>query len=206
MSDAARVKALWQIEHEKIKDGYNLIAGVDEAGRGPLAGPVCAAAVILPADFYFAGIDDSKKLNEKKREKLYDEIIKNAVSYGVALIQNDVIDKINILNATFKAMCEAVHSLAPQPDFVLIDGNKIKGLSINHECVIGGDSKSISIAAASIIAKVTRDRIMHRLDSQYPDYGFGVHKGYPTKAHYRALFENGASPAHRKSFNLKLEG
>lgn len=206
MNDFQRVQELWQIEHEKINQGYNLIAGVDEAGRGPLAGPVCVSAVILPADFYLEGIDDSKKLNEKKKDRLYDEIIKNAVAYNIILVDNNVIDEMNILNATFKGMCDAVNGLAVKPDFVLIDGNRIKGMVIPCECVVKGDSKSISIAAASILAKVTRDRYMQTLDEEYPSYGFKVHKGYPTKAHYEALKRFGASDVHRKSFNLKLGG
>ncbi|NLB81896.1 MAG: ribonuclease HII, partial [Clostridiaceae bacterium] len=162
--DSDKKHAFWQIEYEILKQGYKLIAGVDEAGRGPLAGPVCAAAVILPVDYYPEGIDDSKKLSAKKRDKLYDEITSNAIAYKVAVVQNDVIDKINILNATFKAMCEAVEGLSVTPDFVLIDGNCIKGLKIPHQCIVKGDSKSISVAAASILAKVTRDKLMTQLD------------------------------------------
>ncbi len=204
MNDIDRVHGLWQIEHEAFKKGYGYVAGVDEAGRGPLAGPVCAAAVILPADFYLSGIDDSKKLTEKQRIRLYNEIIKGAVSYCVSIVKNDIIDKINILNATFKAMCEAVEGLKPAADFVLVDGNKVKGLDKPHRCIIKGDTKSISIAAASVLAKVTRDAIMYKLDDDYPGYGFKKHKGYPTKAHYSALTELGACPIHRMSFNLKL--
>ena len=145
--DYTRVGKLWEIEHSKIKEGYNFIAGVDEAGRGPLAGPVCAAAVILPVDFYLKGIDDSKKLNEKNKNRLYDEITNNALAYSISFVQNDIIDSINILNATFKAMADAVKGLSLTPDFVLIDGNRIKGLDIPHECIVKGDSKSISTAA-----------------------------------------------------------
>ncbi len=204
--DYTRVGKLWEIEHSKIKEGYNFIAGVDEAGRGPLAGPVCAAAVILPVDFYLKGIDDSKKLNEKNKNRLYDEITNNALAYSISFVQNDIIDSINILNATFKAMADAVKGLSLTPDFVLIDGNRIKGLDIPHECIVKGDSKSISIAAASILAKVSRDRYMCTLDEMYPQYGFKIHKGYPTKAHYEALSKLGPCAAHRKSFNLKLSG
>lgn len=206
MTDFQRVEMLWQIELEKINLGYNNIAGVDEAGRGPLAGPVCVAAVILPVNFYLEGIDDSKKLNDKKKDKLYDEIIKNAIAYNIVLIDNNIIDELNILNATFKGMCDAVNGLAIKPDFALIDGNRIKGMDIPYECVVKGDSKSISIAAASILAKVTRDRYMQKLDNKYPLYGFEKHKGYPTKTHYEALKKFGASDVHRKSFNLKLGG
>lgn len=204
MSDFERVQALWQLEHEKMNKGYVHIAGVDEAGRGPLAGPVCVSAVILPTDFYLEGIDDSKKLTEKKRNRLFGEIIQNAIAYNIVLINNDVIDKLNILGATFKGMCDAAAGLAFTPDFVLIDGNCIKGMELPHECIVKGDSKSISIAAASVLAKVTRDRYMEKLDDQYPVYGFKTHKGYPTKAHYEALKKHGASDVHRKSFNLKL--
>lgn len=204
MTDFERVQKLWEIEQEKINQGYQTIAGIDEAGRGPLAGPVCVAAVILPKGFYLEGVDDSKKLTEKKKDKLYDEICKNAVSYNIVLLHNNIIDELNILNATFKGMCDAVAGLSVQPDFVLVDGNSIKGLETPHECVTKGDSKSISIAAASILAKVTRDRYMETLSEKYPEYQFNKHKGYPTKLHYELLKEYGASPVHRKSFNLKL--
>ncbi len=204
MNDIERVAQLWEIERGLMKQGYEYIAGVDEAGRGPLAGPVCIAAVILPADFYLKGINDSKKLTDKAKNRLYDEIIKNALSYSIVFIHNDVIDELNILNATFKGMCDAVKALDLTPDFVLIDGNRIKGMDIPCECVVKGDSKSISIAAASVLAKVSRDRYMEKLDEQYPEYGFGIHKGYPTKLHYEKLKNHGASDVHRKSFNLKL--
>lgn len=204
MSDFERVMSLWQIEHETAADGYRCIAGVDEAGRGPLAGPVCVAAVVLPVDFYLEGIDDSKKLTEKKKNRLYDEIIANAVSYSVVMIESDDIDRLNILVATHKGMRDAVDGLKPKPDFALIDGNSITGMELAHRCVVKGDSKSISIAAASVLAKVTRDRYMTMLDEKYPMYGFKIHKGYPTKAHYEALQKYGACGAHRKSFNLKL--
>ncbi len=184
--------------------GYRHIAGVDEAGRGPLAGPVCVAAVILPADCYLAGIDDSKKLTDKKKDRLYDEIIANALAYSVVFVDSDEIDRVNILNATFKGMRNAVKALSFTPDYVLIDGNQIKDMDIPHACVVKGDSKSISIAAASVLAKVSRDRYMQTLDEQYPQYGFAKHKGYGTKAHYEALKAFGASLVHRKSFDLKL--
>lgn len=204
MTDFERVQKLWEIEQEKIKQGYGIVAGVDEAGRGPLAGPVCVAAVILPYGFYLEGIDDSKKLTEKKKNRLFDEICKNAVSYNIVLIHNNIIDELNILNATFKGMCNAVAGLSVKPDFVLIDGNAIKGMETPHQCITKGDSKSISIAAASVLAKVTRDRYMMELDEKYPLYQFSKHKGYPTKLHYELLKEFGPSPVHRKSFNLKL--
>jgi len=205
MIDRLRVDALWEIEHIKNNEGYNLIAGVDEAGRGPLAGPVCVAAVILPRDIYLEKVNDSKKLSDKQKDKLYDEIIKNAIAYSIVLIDHTVIDEINILNATFKGMCDSVRGLSTKPDYVLIDGNRIKGMDwVPHECVIKGDSKSISIAAASILAKVTRDRYMNKLDEKYPQYGFKKHMGYPTKSHYEALKQFGASDVHRLSFNLKL--
>ncbi|OQB13382.1 MAG: Ribonuclease HII [Firmicutes bacterium ADurb.Bin193] len=204
MSDFERVDALWRIEREKMRNGYTRIAGVDEAGRGPLAGPVCVAAVILPPDAYLEGIDDSKKLSEKNKNRLFDEIRKVAVCYNIVLIHNDEIDRLNILGATFKGMCESVNGLSEKPDFVLVDGNMVRGMSIPHECIVKGDSKSISIAAASILAKVTRDRYMDSLGEEYAVYGFKKHKGYPTKAHYEALSKYGASDIHRKSFNLKI--
>lgn len=204
MNDIERVSEMWTIENEKKALGYNLIAGVDEAGRGPLAGPVCVASVILPEGTYLEKINDSKKLTDKVKDKLYDEIKEIAIAYSIVLISHQEIDELNILNATFKGMCDAVNELSVKPDFVLIDGNRIKGMEIPHECVVKGDSKSISIAAASILAKVTRDRYMMELDEKYPEYNFKKHKGYPTKDHYEALKKYGASEVHRKSFNLKL--
>ena len=205
MNDEERVRQLWQIEREKADRGYSAVAGVDEAGRGPLAGPVCVAAVILPPGLYLEGIDDSKKLTEKKKSRLFDEITASAIAYNIVLIHNEVIDELNILNATFKGMCDAVSGLRVAPDFVLIDGNRIKGMDTPHECVVKGDSKSISIAAASVLAKVTRDRCMEELDGKYPQYLFKKHKGYPTQLHYEMLRLHGASPVHRRSFNLKLD-
>jgi len=202
MNDRLRVEKLWEIEKLKNAEGFSLIAGVDEAGRGPLAGPVCVAAVILPEGAYFEKINDSKKLSEKQKNRLYDEILDVALAYSVVFVHNDVIDEINILNATFKGMCQAVLELSIAPDFVLIDGNMIKGMSIPHECVVKGDSKSISIAAASVLAKVTRDRYMIELDGKYPQYCFAKHMGYGTKMHYEALKEYGPCQAHRKSFRL----
>ncbi len=204
MNDIERVNEMWTIENEKKAMGYQLIAGVDEAGRGPLAGPVCVASVILPEGTYLEKINDSKKLTDKVKDKLYEEIKEIAIAYNIVLISHQEIDKLNILYATFKGMCNAVNGLLIKPDYVLIDGNKIKGMEIPHECVVKGDSKSISIAAASILAKVTRDRYMMELDEKYPEYNFKKHKGYPTKEHYEALKKYGASDVHRKSFNLKL--
>ncbi|MBQ6907690.1 MAG: ribonuclease HII, partial [Clostridia bacterium] len=159
---------MWKIENSKKEEGYRLIAGVDEAGRGPLAGPVCVASVILPENAYLEKINDSKKLSEKTKDRLFDEIKQTAVAYSIVLVSHEDIDKLNILNATFKGMCDAVNSLKIKPDYVLIDGNKISGMSIPHECVVKGDSKSVSIAAASILAKVTRDRYMIELDKKHP--------------------------------------
>ncbi len=204
MSDIERVQEMWSIENEKKAMGYKLIAGVDEAGRGPLAGPVCVASVILPDGAYLEKINDSKKLTDKVKDKLYDEIKNIAVAYNIVLVSHEEIDRLNILYATFKGMCDAVEGLAVKPDYVLIDGNKISGMETPHQCVVKGDSKSISIAAASILAKVTRDRYMMELDEKYPEYNFKKHKGYPTKEHYEALKKYGASDVHRKSFNLKL--
>ncbi|MEE1042861.1 MAG: ribonuclease HII [Clostridia bacterium] len=205
MNDIERVNEMWAIEHEKKAQGYTLIAGVDEAGRGPLAGPVCVAAVILPDGAYLEKINDSKKLTDKVKDKLYEQIKEIAIAYSIVLVSHEEIDSLNILNATFKGMCDSVNSLSVKPDYVLIDGNRIKGMEIPCECVVKGDSKSISIAAASILAKVTRDRYMMELDEKYPEYNFKKHKGYPTKDHYEALKRYGASEVHRKSFNLKLE-
>ena len=192
-------KTAWEIENEI---GFDLIAGVDEAGRGPLAGPVCVAAVILPHGVYINGIDDSKKLSDKRKDLLFDEITEKAVAYNIVLIPPDDIDRLNILNATFKGMCDSVNGLSVHPEYVLIDGNAVKGMKYPHKCVIKGDSKSISIAAASILAKVTRDRYMAQMDKIYPQYQFAKHKGYPTKLHYELLEQYGSCGIHRKSFRL----
>ena len=194
----------FDIEEALIAEGYSVICGVDEAGRGPLSGPVVAAACILPTGVIIEGLDDSKKLSPKKREALFDVITKTAISYSIASASVEEIDQMNILNATLLAMRRAIEGLSVKPDFVLIDGNRIKGMETPHECVVKGDSKSISIAAASILAKVTRDRYMMELHEKYPEYNFAKHKGYPTKDHYDALKKYGASEVHRKSFNLKL--
>ena len=179
------------------------LCGVDEAGRGPLAGPVCAAAVILPADRDIAGVKDSKKLSAKKREQLYDEIIAGAVAYGIAFASVEEIDTMNILNATMLAMRRAVKQLTVQPDHILVDGNKVPEWPWPSQYLIGGDGLSACVAAASILAKVTRDRLMMKMDEQYPQYGFQKHKGYGTKAHYMALDEFGPLPVHRKTFLRK---
>ncbi len=201
-----RQAEMWEIERELAKKGYRYIAGVDEAGRGPLAGPVYAAAVILPEDARLDGINDSKKLSEKNREELFEKITEIAISYAICAVDEKVIDEINILNATHKAMNGAVSMLCQKPDYVIIDGNSIKGMEIAHQTVVKGDSKSISIAAASILAKVARDRYITEMAEKYPFYGFEKHKGYGTKAHTDAILEHGVCPIHRKTFLKKLLG
>ena len=197
---------LWLYEHEAAREGFACICGVDEAGRGPLAGPVCAAAVILPPDIQIEGLNDSKKLTDKKRRALYDVITEQAVSYGIAFADEQEIDEINILQATFLAMRRAFEKLTVAPDIALIDGNRAPGLSCRERTVVHGDALSASIAAASILAKVTRDRLMEEYDAQYPQYGFAVHKGYGTQRHYAALREFGACPIHRQSFLRRFYG
>lgn len=194
----------WTIEEEARAQGFQAVCGIDEAGRGPLAGPVCAAAVILPFGCTIAGLDDSKKLTERKREVLFDTICTQALAYSVALVDHEAIDQINILEATYFAMKNAVSGLAIPADYALVDGNRSKGLAIPSACVIGGDAKSPSIAAASILAKVTRDRLMMDYAGAYPAYHFDRHKGYGTKAHYAALLTHGPSPIHRLSFLRKF--
>jgi len=195
---------LWSIENEIYESGVSPLCGVDEAGRGPLAGPVCAAAVILPRGLVIEGLNDSKKLSEKKRELLYDEIIEKAVSYGIAFATVEEIEEKNILEATFLAMNRAIEKLSVRPALALIDGNRDKGIAVEARCVIGGDGKCADIAAASILAKVTRDRYMLQLAQQYPQYGFEKHKGYGTAAHYAAIRAFGPSPVHRMSFLRKM--
>ena len=195
---------LWKYESQCKADGYETVCGVDEAGRGPLAGPVYAAAVILPFGIDIPGLDDSKKLTEKKREKLFDIITSCAVSYGIACASPEEIDDINILNATYLAMNRAVAQLDPVPEIALIDGNRSAGIEYNNRCIIGGDGLSASIAAASILAKVSRDRLMYELADKYPEYGFDRHKGYGTKLHYEMLRRYGPSDIHRKSFLKKM--
>lgn len=196
--------SLYEFEHGKRELGYKYICGVDEAGRGPLAGPVFAAAVILPEDYEIDGLNDSKKLSEKKREKLYDEIIEHALAYSVQSCDNNVIDEINILAATMLAMKTAVESLGIKPDIVFVDGNRLPKLEVPAEYVIKGDATSASIAAASILAKVSRDRFMYEMDKKYPEYCFEKHKGYPTKLHYEKIREFGPSEIHRLSFLKKM--
>lgn len=194
----------WEIESAVKARGFSAICGIDEAGRGPLAGPVCAAAVILPFGCTIEGLDDSKKLTEKKREKLFDVIREQALAYSIALVDHQTIDEINILEATFLAMKNAAEGLSIPADFALVDGNRSKGLTIPYECVVGGDAKSPSIAAASILAKVTRDRLMLEYAAKYPEYLFEKHKGYGTKAHYEAILAHGPSPIHRMTFLKKF--
>lgn len=193
----------YNIEKDWMSKGYSVICGTDEAGRGPLAGPVCAAAVILPMGLDIPGLDDSKKLTPKKRELLFDIIKENAVAYGIAFADNIEIDEINILNASQLAMRRAVAMLDPRPELVLVDGNIARGFEMPAVTVIKGDSLSPSIAAASILAKVTRDRFCEQMEIDYPGYGFAKHKGYPTKEHYAALARLGPCPLHRRSFLKK---
>ena len=200
-----RLENLKNIENELHSNGKNYIAGIDEAGRGPLAGPVVVASVIMPEDSMIEGINDSKKVSEKKREKLYDEIIKEAISYSVAIIGHDEIDKINILNATKKGLTTCVKELDVRPDLIIVDAlEKIDTDGIPYKSIIKGDAKCYSIAAASILAKVTRDRIMREWDSVYPQYGFINHKGYGTAKHIAAIMEYGLCPIHRRSFTKKF--
>lgn len=201
-----RLDKMQIIERAVRQKGYRYVAGVDEAGRGPLAGSVYAAAVILPDGVIIEGLNDSKKLSPKKREKLYDEIINKAVAYAVYSVDEKRIDEINILNATFEAMNGAVDSLTVKPDYVLIDGNRMNGMRIPYDTIVGGDIKSASIAAASILAKVSRDREIVALSKQYPEYGFEKHKGYGTKVHIEALKKYGPCPIHRRSFLKKILG
>ena len=195
---------LWAIEKEY--EDTVLICGVDEAGRGPLAGPVYAAAVILPRGLVIEGLNDSKKLTEKRREALFDEIREKAIAYGIGCADEKEVDEINILQATFLAMRRAIAQLSTTPDLALIDGNRDSDFGVPSKTVIKGDSLSANIAAASVLAKVTRDRVMKEYDAQYPQYGFGVHKGYGTKRHYEALREHGPCPIHRMSFLKKFYG
>ena len=194
---------LWEIESELP---FELICGVDEAGRGPLAGPVCAAAVILPKGLVIPGLNDSKKLSDKRRRELFPIIQQEAVSFGIAFASQEEIDEINILQATFLAMRRAMEQLNPQPEFALIDGNRETDFGIPVKTVVKGDSLSANIAAASVLAKVTRDDLMLELAKTYPQYGFDIHKGYGTQAHYAALRQFGPCPIHRKSFLKKFYG
>lgn len=200
------MEKLWEIEQACFDEGYDVICGVDEAGRGPLAGPVCAAAVILPKHLHIEGLNDSKKLSDSKRRSLYDVITQQAIAYGIAFADAQEIDEINILQATFLAMERAMQQLAVRPQLALIDGNRARDFGLPVKTIVKGDSLSASIAAASILAKVTRDRYMEQQDALYPAYGFAVHKGYGTKRHYAALREAGPCPIHRRSFLKKFYG
>ena len=199
-------KNMWQIEQTHYDQGIKLICGVDEAGRGPLAGPVCAAAVILPASIEIPGLDDSKKLTDKRRRELTPVIMEKAIAYGIAFADHKEIDEINILQATFLAMERAIAQLSVRPELALIDGNRQKDFGLPVQTVVHGDSLSASIAAASVLAKVTRDDYMLEMAAKYPQYAFDVHKGYGTKAHYAALTEHGPSPIHRMTFLKKFYG
>lgn len=194
----------WEIEDELRDKGIKLICGIDEAGRGPLAGPVFAAAVILPENCDIPGLDDSKKLSEKKREELYDIIIERALYYGIASASEEEIDEVNILNAVYRAMNRAADKLGIEPEICLIDGNRNQGITRESMCVIKGDSKCACIAAASILAKVSRDRFMLEMADKYPQYAFEKHKGYGTKIHYERIREFGPSEIHRKTFLKKM--
>ena len=199
-------KNMWQIEEGLYQQGIQVICGVDEAGRGPLAGPVCAAAVILPPHLEIPGLDDSKKLTDKRRRELFPIIQEQAIAYGIGLASHEEIDEINILQATYLAMERALAQLNVRPDHVLIDGNRAKEFGLPVTTVVKGDSLSANIAAASVLAKVTRDELMEKLAQDYPQYQFEVHKGYGTKAHYAALTEHGPSPIHRMTFLKKFYG
>ena len=195
---------LYDTDRTVREEGFALFCGVDEAGRGPLAGPVCAAAVILPPELRIPGLNDSKKLSEAKREALYEVIVGGAIAYGIAFATVAEIEERNILGATYLAMNRAIAQLSPAPGLALIDGNQMKGIDLPCRALVHGDSLSASVAAASILAKVTRDRLMLQLAEQYPQYGFERHKGYGTAAHYAALKEFGPCPEHRKMFLCKL--
>ncbi len=197
---------LWEIENSHFEKDVQIICGVDEAGRGPLAGPVCAAAVILPKGLVIPGLNDSKKLTDKRRRELMPIIKEQALAYGIAFATQEEIDQINILQATFLAMERALEQLKIRPDLALIDGNRQKDFGIKVETVVKGDSRGANIAAASVLAKVTRDDYMEAMALEYPGYGFEIHKGYGTKAHYAALRNLGPSPIHRMTFLKKFYG
>lgn len=206
IEERKRVSQMMSYEKKLYNQGYNHIAGIDEVGRGPLAGPVVAAAVVLPQNLHLNYINDSKKLTAKKREELYNLIKEVAIDIGIGIIDNTIIDKINILNATKLAMKEAVKSLVKKPDFLLIDAINLTDININQKSIIKGDGKSISIAASSIVAKVTRDRLVEKYSSSYPEYGFEKHKGYGTKEHYEAIKRHGITKVHRKTFLKSIIG
>ena len=201
-----RQEEMWFFEKEMNEKGYDYVCGIDEAGRGPLAGPVYAACVILPKDCVINGINDSKKLSEKKREQLFDEIIEKAVAYNIASVDEKIIDEINILNATHLAMNNALEGMKIKPDFALIDGNSMKNMTTPHQTIVKGDAKSISIAAASILAKVARDRYITEISPKYPEYEFAKHKGYGTKLHTDLLKQYGSCEIHRRTFLKKILG
>lgn len=194
----------YQHQQKAEECGFRAVCGIDEAGRGPLAGPVCAAAVILPLDCEIDGLDDSKKLSEAKREALFDVVKETALAYGIGWASEHEIDQYNILQATFLAMARAVEVMPVPADYALVDGNRMPPLMIPGETVVKGDSKCACIAAASILAKVSRDRLLRELDGQYPEYGFAKHKGYGTREHYEAIKKYGILPVHRKSFLKNL--
>ena len=197
---------LWAIEDGCFAEGFQIVCGVDEAGRGPLAGPVCAAAVILPPHLQIPGLNDRKKLTDKRRRELMPVIKEQALAYGIAFATHEEIDQINILQATYLAMERALAQLNIKPDIALIDGNRAKDFGLPVKTVVHGDSLSASIAAASVLAKVTRDDLMLTMTEEYPQYGFEIHKGYGTKAHYAALTAHGPSPIHRMTFLKKFYG
>lgn len=197
---------LWEIEHSLYSNEIKIICGVDEAGRGPLAGPVCTAAVILPVDCEIPGLNDSKKLTDKKRRELFPIICEKAIAYGIAFATHEEIDEINILQATFLAMERAMAQLSVKPDMALIDGNREKDFGLPVKTIVKGDSRSANIAAASILAKVTRDDYMEKAAMEYPGYDFEVHKGYGTKKHYEAITNLGMCPIHRRTFLKKFYG
>ena len=197
---------MWEIENSLYSNGFKIICGVDEAGRGPLAGPVCAAAVILPPNLEIPGLDDSKKLSDKRRRELFPVIKEQAIAYGIGLASHEEIDEINILQATFLAMERAIGQLRVKPEYALIDGNRAKEFGLPVKTVVKGDSLSANIAAASVLAKVTRDMLMEEAAVEYPGYGFEIHKGYGTRAHYDALRQQGACAIHRMTFLKKFYG
>lgn len=196
----------WYADQSAVEaKGFTAVCGIDEAGRGPLAGPVCAAAVVLPNGLMIEGLNDSKKLTEKKREALFDVITGQALAYGIGWASEEEIDRVNILQATFLAMGRAVAAMQFPADYALVDGNRMPPLPIPGEAVVKGDGKCACIAAASVLAKVSRDRVLRELDRQYPQYGFAQHKGYGTKAHYAAIMQYGILPVHRRSFLKNLD-
>jgi ribonuclease HII len=197
---------MWKIEEELFSQGYAAVCGIDEAGRGPLAGPVCAAAVMLPKDLEIPGLDDSKKLSDKRRRELFPIIQQQAIAYGIGFASHEEIDEINILQATFLAMKRALAAMEIKPEFALIDGNRETDFGLPVKTVVKGDSLSANIAAASVLAKVTRDDLMEAMAKEYPQYGFEIHKGYGTKTHYEALRTYGPCPIHRLSFLKKFYG